>query len=809
MSNNKNLDGNTQSPSEVIEKNKYKNNPIRSSKNSLPSQNENLQKALQKKNVKSGVSTASQALSPVSNEAKADMDADDMDFDGTSSGSQGGEFIAQGVAMVAGLFKNKWLYIIMAGSGVFAFLMLIAIIFLLKNADGLNYAAGTFFANEEYEELYKEVDSVVSSYRSKYGVSIDKYLIISALTAYQDNYMYFDETESGAYDNQVTVEDDDGNGGVITKTIDEMTAKIEILAKYQIITSKSCSFDSSSMRAIASNDDSTTIFNFWTSAAAKEKNYDCNGGSGYKLSTDEGKIDDDNSGSAFYWNLIDENFLAEYYPQYFAGIEEELYYTHAAEAVKYIYLYADALRSLDCNGSNTAGRLTTIYEECSGIKVLADDQGRYAGTYSLEEYVAGVIADEFTPGYMGAVTDDAAAIKEELKAFAIVIRSYSINRTNGCTTTIRNSSYDQNFHPTDDALIWEAVNETAGMVLTNNGTIISAEYDSFYKTGWLCSGSFCTVNYTKKPGGEKHAVSIPISWSNYAAGGHGRGMSQWGSLYLATTGMKYDEIVKTFYSDTVEIQVLSGSGTQTSGGTTAYCSRSGPVAEGEGTCDGSSYYGKKSIGSETMSSSVTMLACTANQAEKAFAEIAAACGKVPHAGAERSLGADVSVQRSATSFHYTGRAIDLNTEKYKGDNRYYYVTFDDTSGNNNSHYYRIYCKVNGDSSSPYAKNMTVTPVIWNSSSSKLVNDTAETGVFLDVTSVLNSYGLYGIGPRSCASEGNYLCTEWWHFQDTSGLVKGNTKFKTTLDQYWGTGYNYSGTPVAEHLNKKWNGGSYS
>ena len=59
MSNNKNLDGNTQSPSEVIEKNKYKNNPIHSSKNTTPSKNENLQKALQKKNVKSGVSTAS------------------------------------------------------------------------------------------------------------------------------------------------------------------------------------------------------------------------------------------------------------------------------------------------------------------------------------------------------------------------------------------------------------------------------------------------------------------------------------------------------------------------------------------------------------------------------------------------------------------------------------------------------------------------------------------------------------------------------------------------------------------------------
>ena len=157
MSDNKNLDGNTQSPSEVIEKNKYKNNPIRSSKNSMPSKNENLQNALQKKNVKSGVSTASQALNPVSNEAKADMDADDMDFDGTSSGSQGGEFIAQGVAMVAGLFKNKWLYIIMAGSGVFAFLMLIAIIFLAVSSCSFDNAV-----NFDHHSLVKSQSCLVT-----------------------------------------------------------------------------------------------------------------------------------------------------------------------------------------------------------------------------------------------------------------------------------------------------------------------------------------------------------------------------------------------------------------------------------------------------------------------------------------------------------------------------------------------------------------------------------------------------------------------------------------------------------------------
>jgi len=194
-----------------------------------------------------------------------------------------------GVVYVASnlLFK-KWIAIILAASALFFLILIIAVVFLLKNSDNLNYATNNFFANEEYTKLYQEVESVVSSYQSKYGVKVDKYLIISALTAYQDNEMYFDKTESGAYDEFIAVEDEDSEGATISRSVDAMTAKIEILAKYQIKTNSSCSYDSSTMRNIASNDDSNNLLNFWTSAAYKEKNYDCNGGSGYSLSTEEG-----------------------------------------------------------------------------------------------------------------------------------------------------------------------------------------------------------------------------------------------------------------------------------------------------------------------------------------------------------------------------------------------------------------------------------------------------------------------------------------------------------------------------------------
>jgi len=717
-----------------------------------------------------------------------------------------------GVVYVASnlLFK-KWIAIILAASALFFLILIIAVVFLLKNSDNLNYATNNFFANEEYTKLYQEVESVVSSYQSKYGVKVDKYLIISALTAYQDNEMYFDKTESGAYDEFIAVEDEDSEGATISRSVDAMTAKIEILAKYQIKTNSSCSYDSSTMRNIASNDDSNNLLNFWTSAAYKEKNYDCNGGSGYSLSTEEGNIADENSGSTFYWNLIDENFLKEYYPEYFSGINDELYESHAAEAIEYIYLYASALKELDCDnggGSNSlANNFTSIDVSCPTVNVLPDANGNYGGTYQLEEYIAGVLSDEFSPSYMKSISGDDNAVKENLKTFAIVVRSYTIARSNGCTKSIRNSSNDQNFKPTDDALIWEAVNSTAGMVLTYNGNIITAEYDSYN-----CRGGSTSCTYTKIPGSTTHTVTIPSSWTRFAAGGHGRGMSQIGALYLATTGMNHQEIATYFYDDSVQIQQLSGTSSTPGGGSNAYCQRSGSLSDGNGTCDGTSYYGGKEVGKEYLiyegnPRPFTLLTCTADQTELALKEIYNACGPIPHAGSMRQLTASVGEHRSSTSFHYTGRAFDLATnEGMQSGDSYYYVTHEDTSGNDNSHYYRLYCEVINDVESQYISEKSIIPLKW--SGNRVVSKTSVTKKFMDVTAVLNAYGLYSIAPRSCLKDGNYMCAEWWHFQDVSGLEKGTTTFRQALDQYHGIGTSYAGTPVSSHLNKKWNGGYF-
>lgn len=370
----------TQSPREIIDKHKFQNNQMHNAHNPN-STNAGLERALKKKQIKSGISTAAQAAgipTPITEGVMDTPAGDDLIEEASSEPT-----VASGIAhVVSSLATKKWLALIVASAGLFFFIFLIAIVFLLKNSDGLNYASGSYLDSEEYRKIYETVEKVVNEYKSKYGVTVDKYLIISALTAYQGNEMYVDTTDSSAYDN-IDVETDDVDQ--FNKSVTEMENYAEILAKYQIKTVTSCSYDSSTMRKIASNDDDNNIFNFWTSAAAKEKNYDCSGGSSdksYSVSNEEGNIDDDNSGSVFYWNLVDENFLNEYYSEYFSGISDELYEETAAETIEYIYLYAETLETYDttnttvtaCNGTSFWWPIGSSETTTNNSKTLASGE---------------------------------------------------------------------------------------------------------------------------------------------------------------------------------------------------------------------------------------------------------------------------------------------------------------------------------------------------------------------------------------------------------------------------------------------------
>ena len=187
-----------------------------------------------------------------------------------------------------------------------------------------------------------------------------------------------------------------------------------------------------------------------------------------------------------------------------------------------------------------------VYAYCSGVTVLNQD-GSVKGTYDLEEYVAGVVSGEAWGGQN----------MEAYKAQAIAVRTYTLSRTQNCTVAIESSQSDQVFNENIKDFARQATEETSGMVLVYNDEIFSSEYDSY------CYGdSNCTygeengkryVIYSKKPTMETHKVYLSPEYYHMIAGGHGRGMSQVASYEMANNGSTYDEILKFFYSDGVEI----------------------------------------------------------------------------------------------------------------------------------------------------------------------------------------------------------------------------------------------------------------
>ena len=142
-------------------------------------------------------------------------------------------------------------------------------------------------------------------------------------------------------------------------------------------------------------------------------------------------------------------------------------------------------------------------------------------------------------------------------------------------------------------------------------------------------------------------------------------------------------------------------------------------------------------------------------------------GKITSSGARRSLDARVSPSRSATSFHYTGRALDLHVgsgmERTSRDP--YVVT------NDEDRYWRVYVRA------PGGTPMELDAITYtNRNRSRKV-----TGSFLDLTELFELQGFNRIRARkSFFNGGTWLGAEWWHFQYEKGLVTEKSTFGEEL-----------------------------
>ena len=211
----------------------------------------------------------------------------------------------------------------------------------------------------------------------------------------------------------------------------------------------------------------------------------------------------------------------------------------------FIILFSD---ESNFDGGSNYGSATAGYYpiECEDVTVIfTDKSNNYAttgsGTYSLEDYVAGVIAGEV--GQFNNI--------EVFKEYAIAARTYFLRNESNCT--IESSDRKQVFRETSSALAKQAAEETKGQVLLDsNGKPISTEYDAF------CSIDKDSNYYTIKQKNQK----IPVEWvdkqngiisewkQGTCAGNHGRGSSQWGSYYLATErDYNYQQLLNYYYSE--------------------------------------------------------------------------------------------------------------------------------------------------------------------------------------------------------------------------------------------------------------------
>ena len=359
--------------------------------------------------------------------------------------------------------------------------------------------AGLAAVDEKYKKFYENIE--------KHG-GTNKAMVVAVLTAYKDN---------DAYTNK---EDNESGSGCTQEEIDSN----QCVAEYDSIgvTTYSKSKMKKYIKKVADKIDES-------GGDVSEGKYDSPG----------------NTGSKFFQWLYSDFISEDYYKDYFKNISVESEKSKLKEEIiHFIYLYYE-----DIKGSTNGGIISNLCP--NGITVTG------VGTMDLEEYVAGVVAHE-------AYQDGGL---EALKAQAIAARTYALNYTAGCTKPIENSTNAQTFHDIEYVkkqapLSLKAANETAGMVLTYNGKYFSAQYDSFCYADSDCpdatrnaDGTY-SVTYKKLPKGETHKVTLSDSsqYSRITTGqGHANGMSQLVSYQMAKQGKKYDEILKFFYSDGVQI----------------------------------------------------------------------------------------------------------------------------------------------------------------------------------------------------------------------------------------------------------------
>jgi len=162
-----------------------------------------------------------------------------------------------------------------------------------------------------------------------------------------------------------------------------------------------------------------------------------------------------------------------------------------------------------------------------------------------------------------------------------------------------------------------------------------------------------------------------------------------------------------------------------------------------------------------------------NQLRKRALELG---GVITSAGGLRSLTQKTNSSRSALSLHYIGRAFDLALPTgMNNPKRDPYVCVRDP---NNSRRFIVWCRT----ANPSISTVTLPAEKVVSSRGRTAITIEEvTDRFFNFTELASRFGFKGIqGRKSFFRGGKYTGAEWWHFQNTDGLVHSQTTFGQEL-----------------------------
>ena len=230
----------------------------------------------------------------------------------------------------------------------------------------------------------------------------------------------------------------------------------------------------------------------------------------------------------------------------------------------------------DTEDSDGICNVGTVQSECSSVKVSST-----GGSYDLDTYVAGVLSAE-----PGATIDG----NDELgKAWAIIIRSFTVAHTNDCKNSITASSNEQNFNSSDMQTYKKYAEETSGIVMTKDNKIIEAVYslarasDCISVEGNRCKFKRC-ADFSESPNscpGESTEFIVPQGTITYTNSDiHYGGIEPYIARYLANSeNYKYDQILKAFYGENIALAKLSSSNSSSDTITTSCNNSSGSVSK--------------------------------------------------------------------------------------------------------------------------------------------------------------------------------------------------------------------------------------